>query len=72
MLELMSYGLTGMAAMVVLASGFAYGDEFLIRGKRSINLADEALGLVSRRSCERHSAHSGVTSKSAAREVFHG
>jgi hypothetical protein len=54
MLELMSYGLTGMAAMVVLASGFAYRDEFSLRGNPSINLTNKALGLLSQRSGERH------------------
>jgi hypothetical protein len=72
MLELMSYGLTGMAAMVVLASGFAYRDEFSVRGKRSINLADKALELLSWRSGKKHRAHSRVTSKSVPREIFHG
>jgi hypothetical protein len=72
MLELMSYGLTGMAAMMILASGFVYRDEFSLRGKRSINLTGKALGLRSRRPGEEHRAHSGDTSKSVSREVFHG
>jgi hypothetical protein len=72
MLEFVSYGLTGMAAMLVLASGFAYKNEFSLRGKRSINRADKALDLVSRRSGEKHRAHGGVTSKSVPGEVSHG
>jgi hypothetical protein len=45
MLELVSYGLTGLAAMVVMASCCAYGDELYLRGKRLIILTDKALGL---------------------------
>jgi hypothetical protein len=72
MLELVPYGLTGLAAIVVTASGFAYSDEFSLRGRRSINLAAKALGLPSRRSGQRHRAHSGVPGKSVPGEAFHG
>jgi hypothetical protein len=74
MLELVSYGLTGIAAMLIMASCAAYGCEFSLRGKRLINLADRALGLLSQRSCKRicGTRYSGVPSKSVPREVFHG
>jgi hypothetical protein len=74
MLELICYGLTGIAAMAALASGFAYRDEFSLRGKRSINLAGKALGLPSRRSGERSTGaiYSGVPHKSLPGEAFHG
>lgn len=74
MLELVSYGLTGLAAMVVMASCCAYSDEFPLRGKRSINLTDIAFGLLSRRSGERRTGTvcSVVPSKPVPGEAFHG
>jgi hypothetical protein len=72
MLELVSYGLTGLAAMLVMASCCAYSDDLHLRRKRSINLTDKAFGLLTRRASERYHAHSGVRSKSVAGEVFHG
>jgi hypothetical protein len=74
MLELVSYGLTGLAAMVVMASCFAYSDDFSLRGRRSINLTDKAHWLLSRRSREKSagSIFSGVPSKSVPGEAFHG
>ena len=58
MLELMSYGLTGLAAVVVIAFCFAHGDEFspgLEKG--SIDQMDEALWPLSRQSGERRAGH---------------
>jgi hypothetical protein len=40
MLELVSYGLTGLAALVIVASCLAYSGEFSLWGKRSIDLMD--------------------------------
>jgi hypothetical protein len=74
MLQLMSYGLTGLAAVVVIAFCFAYGDEFPLGRKRSINLTHKALWLLSRRSGEGSTGSicSRVPSKSVPREAFHG
>ncbi len=74
MLELMSYGLTGMAAMVVTASCFAFSEEFsLVLEKRPIHLMDRPRWPLSRRSVERSSgtAYSGVPGKSVPGEAFH-
>ncbi len=74
MLELMSYGLTGMAAMVVTASCFAFSEEFsLALEKRPIHLMDRPRWPLSRRSCERSSGtvYSGVPGESAPGEAFH-
>ena len=37
MLELTSYGLTGLAAMLVVAFCFAYGNEFPMTPEKSLN-----------------------------------
>jgi hypothetical protein len=74
MLELVSYGLTGLAAIVVMASCFAYSDDFSLRGKCSINLTDLAHWLLSRRAGEKStgSVFSGVPSKSEPGKASHG
>jgi hypothetical protein len=73
MLELVSYGLTGLAAMVVMASCCAYGDELYLRGKRLIILTDKALGLIARRSGERRTGtiYRWVPSKSVPGVTLH-
>jgi len=54
MLELMSYGLTGLAAAVVLASCFAYSDKASTAPeKRSTVYDDEACWPTSRQTGER-------------------
>jgi hypothetical protein len=75
MLELMSYGLSGLAAMVVIAYCFADGEEFsLVLDERSLDLMDEARWLLSRQSEERTASavYSGTPSKSLRGEAFHG
>ena len=72
MLELMSYGLTGLAAVVVIAFCFAYGDEFLFLEQRSIDLMDKAHAPPSWQSGERNSnaIYSGVPNEPARGEAF--
>ena len=74
MLELMSYGLTVLAAVVVMAFCFAYGEESsLIPEKHSIDRKDKAYQPLSRRSAEGFGAlYSGVTGESVLEEIFHG
>jgi hypothetical protein len=71
MLELVSYGLTGLAAMVIMVSCLAYSDEFSLRGERSINLTDRAL---SQRSRERSTGaiYRGVPSRTVLGVTLHG
>jgi hypothetical protein len=71
MLELVSYGLTGLAAVVVIALCFAYGDEFPFLEQRSIDLMDKAHSLPSRQSGERNAGaiDSDVPNESV-REAF--
>ena len=52
MLELVSYGLTGLAATVVMAFCSAYSGEFYLPGKPLIDQTDKALGVFSRQSGE--------------------
>ena len=74
MLELMSYGLTGLAAVVVMAFCFAYGERSsLAPEKHSIETKNKAHEPLSRRSAEGFGAlYSGVTGESVLEEVFHG
>jgi hypothetical protein len=75
MLELVSYGLTGLAAVVVIASGFAYSDEFSLGlEKRSIDLMDKPHWLLSRRSGERSANPTcrSVPNGFVRGEAFHG
>jgi hypothetical protein len=74
MLELVSYGLTGLAALVIVASCLAYSGEFSLWGKRSIDPTDKPLGLCSRRFGERGtvSPSVGVPGESAQREALYG
>lgn len=74
MRELVTYGLTGLAAMVVMVSRRAYGSQFYLQGKRSINLTDKALGLFTRRSGERSTCtiYRFVPSKSVPGGAPHG
>jgi hypothetical protein len=72
MLELMSYGLTGLAAVVVIAFCFAYGDEFPLLEQPSIDLMDKAHSLPSWQSGEGNAGaiYSGVPNESAQGEAF--
>lgn len=74
MLELVSYGLTGLAAMVIMVSCLAYSDEFSLRGERSINLTDRALWPLSQRSSERSTGaiYRGVPSRTVMGVTLHG
>jgi hypothetical protein len=74
MLELVSYGLTGLATMVVMASCCAYSDELYLQRKRSISLTDKALGLLTRRASERSTGtlYSSAPSKCMPGEALHG
>jgi hypothetical protein len=71
MLELMSYGLTGLVAVVVIAFCFAYGDEFILLELRSIDLL-KAHSLPSWQSGERNAGaiYSGVPNESVWGEAF--
>ena len=73
MLDLMSYGLTGLTAVVVLAFCFAYGDESPLL-ERSIDLINKAHPLPFWRSGERNvsAIDSGTPNESVRGEVFHG
>lgn len=71
----MSYALTGLAAMVVLACWFSYSAGFsLILEKRSIDPMNKAAGLLSRQSGEKSTGviYSGVSNEAVRGEVFHG
>jgi hypothetical protein len=72
MLELMSYGLTGLAAAVVVAFCFAYGDEFPLLEQHSIDLMDKAHSFPSWQSGERNAGaiYSGVRNESVRGEAF--
>jgi hypothetical protein len=75
MLELMSYGLTGLAAIVVIASCFVYREEFSAGPeKRSIDLINKAHWPLSRRSGEKSAGatYSGVPTESVRGEALHG
>jgi hypothetical protein len=73
-LELVSYGLTGLAATVVMAFCCAYSDAISLREKRSIDLMNRRHSPLSLRAGERSagSISIGVSSKSAPGETFHG
>ena len=71
MLELVSYGLTGLAATVVMAFCFAYSGEFHLPGKPLIDQTDQALGVFSRRSGEGSADCIRVSSKSVPGETLH-
>jgi hypothetical protein len=79
MLELMSYGLTGLAAVVVMASCFAYSDKSSTAGeKRSTVYDDKACWPTSRRIGERgpgaidkSAIDNGVPGGSGPKEVGH-
>ena len=74
MLELMSYGLTGLAAAVVLASCFAYSDESsTAREKRSTVYNDKACWPASRQTGERAACalDNRVPGGSGPKEVGH-
>jgi hypothetical protein len=71
----MSYGLTGLAAVVVIAFCFAYSDEFSpVPGKHSVHAKDKSHGPLSRRSGEKRLGvmYSGVTRESMRGEAIHG
>jgi len=74
MLEVVSYGLTGLAAVLVVASCLAYRDESSLRRKRPVNLVngkDWPLSMrIGQRSAEAFC--SGVSNKSVPKEAFHG
>ena len=75
MLELMSYGLTGLAAVVVIAFCFAYSADFsLVLGKHSIDTKDRTRRPLYRCSGERGfgAMYSGVTGESLRGGAFHG
>jgi hypothetical protein len=79
MLELVSYGLTGLAAIVVIAFCFAYGETFSPgQEERSIDRMNEAHWPLSRRSCERSTGtgagtiYSGNPNESVHGEALHG
>jgi hypothetical protein len=74
MLELMSYGLTGLGAVVVLAFCFAYSEEFSpIPGKHSVHAKDKSHRPLSRCSGEKRfgSMNGGVRGESLREEAFH-
>jgi hypothetical protein len=74
MLEVVSYGLTGLAAVVVMASCLAYRDEFSLRRKRPVNPVNRRDWPLSLRAGQR-SADAlcrAVSSKSVPGEAFHG
>jgi len=74
MLELMSYGLTGLAATVVLVSSFAYSEESsTAREKRSSVYDDKAGWPTSRPSGERGACalDNSVSGGSGPKEVGH-
>jgi hypothetical protein len=74
MLEAASYGLTGLAAVVVMASCLAYRDEFSIRRKRPVNVMNRRDSPVSLGAGQRNANAfcSGVSNKSVPKEAFHG
>jgi hypothetical protein len=75
MLELMSYGLIGLAAVVVIAFCFAYGEEFPPPlEKHLIGTKDNAHQPLSRRSGDRRfgALYRGVTGESMRGKAFHG
>lgn len=74
MLELVSYGLTGLATSVVVAFCAAYREELsLVLELRSI-VMDKEYWLLSRQSSERSAGgvYSGLPNESARREGFRG
>jgi hypothetical protein len=74
MLEVVSYGLTGLAAVVVMASCLAYWGEFSLRRKRPVNTVNRRDWPLSLRAGHRSADAlcSGVSSKSVPGEAFHG
>jgi hypothetical protein len=75
MLELMSYGLTGLATVVVIAFCFAFSEEFsLVSEKHLIETKDKAHQPLSRRSGEKRigTLYGGVTDQCVWGEAFHG
>lgn len=74
MLELVSYGLTGLTAMLVVASCCAFSSEFYLPKKRAINLTNKALELFYRRSGERSTGtiYRDVLSRSVPGVTLHG
>jgi hypothetical protein len=74
MLEVVSYGLTGLAAVVVMASCLAYRDEFSLWRKHKVNLMNRRVWPLSLRAGQRSAAAfcSGVSSKPVPGEAFHG
>jgi len=73
MLELVSYGLTGLAATVVMAFCCAYSDAISLPEQRSINLMNRRHGPLSLRAGERSAGgiSVGVSSKFVSGETFH-
>jgi hypothetical protein len=75
MLELMSYGLTGQAAIVVIAFCFAYSETFSPgQEKHSVDRMNEAHWPLSRRSGERSTGplYNGNPNESVRGEALHG
>ena len=74
MLEVVSYGLTGLAAVLVVASCLAYRDESSLRRKRSVNLVNGKDWPLSLRSGQRSAEVfcSCVSNRSVPKEAFHG
>jgi hypothetical protein len=74
MLEVASYGLTGLAAVLVMASCLAYRDEFSLRRKRPVNLVNGKDWPPSLRSRQRSAEAfcSCVSNRSVPKEAFHG
>ena len=72
MLELVSYGLTGLAALVVIAFCFAYSETSSPgQEKRSIDRMNEAYWPLSGRSCERSTGAGAIFSRNP-NEAGHG
>jgi hypothetical protein len=74
MLEVVSYGLTGLAAVVVMASCLAYRDEFSLWRKPPVNLMNGRDWPLPLRTGQKSidAFCSGVSSKSVPKEAFHG
>jgi len=75
MLELVSYGLTGLAAVVVIAFCFAYSETFSPgQEKRSIDRMNEAHWPLSRRSGEGSTGtiYNGNRNESVRGAALHG
>ena len=74
MLEVVSYGLTGLAAVVVMASCLAYRNEFSLRRKRPVNTVNRRDWPLSLRSGQRSAEAFSrcVSNGSVPKEAFHG